>query len=82
MIMIILIIINFHDYLDDNDHHHRHDKNEQVSSFYTQQLNALMTTLHATEPHFIRHYMKINEDDDADEVEFIIEANRNSRFDI
>ena len=25
-----------------------------VSSFYTQQLNALMTTLHATEPHFIR----------------------------
>ena len=59
-------LINFHDYLDDNDHHHRHDKNEQVSSFYTQQLNALMTTLHATEPHFIRHYMKINEDEDAD----------------
>merc|ERR1712106_4212 len=25
-----------------------------VSSFYTTQLNALMTTLHATEPHFIR----------------------------
>merc|ERR1719481_736801 len=25
-----------------------------VSSFYTQQLNALMNTLHATEPHFIR----------------------------
>merc|ERR1719192_3237606 len=25
-----------------------------VSSFYTKQLNALMTTLHATEPHFIR----------------------------
>ena len=25
-----------------------------VSSFYTIQLNALMTTLHATEPHFIR----------------------------
>jgi len=25
-----------------------------VSSFYTQQLNALMSTLHATEPHFIR----------------------------
>jgi len=28
--------------------------NKTVSSFYTQQLNALMTTLHATEPHFIR----------------------------
>jgi myosin heavy subunit len=28
--------------------------NKTVSSFYTQQLNALMNTLHATEPHFIR----------------------------
>lgn len=25
-----------------------------VSSFYKEQLNNLMTTLHATEPHFIR----------------------------
>ena len=25
-----------------------------VSTFYTQQLNSLMSTLHATEPHFIR----------------------------
>ena len=26
-----------------------------VSSFYKDQLNNLMTTLHATEPHFIRY---------------------------
>ena len=34
-----------------------------VSSFYKDQLNNLMTTLHATEPHFIRfllkHFLKI-----------------------
>ena len=27
----------------------------QVSSFYKEQLTQLMTTLHATEPHFIRY---------------------------
>lgn len=33
-----------------------------VSSFYKEQLTNLMTTLHATEPHFIRlnsHLMKV-----------------------
>ena len=35
-----------------------------MSSFYTQQLNALMTTLHATEPHFIR---QVDDDDDVED---------------
>ena len=38
-----------------------------MSSFYTQQLNALMTTLHATEPHFIRQVDEVDDDDDVDD---------------
>lgn len=35
-----------------------------VSSFYKEQLNHLMTTLHATEPHFIRWESTINQEID------------------
>ena len=33
-----------------------------VSSFYKEQLSHLMTTLHATEPHFIRYYSALHKD--------------------
>ena len=31
-----------------------------VSSFYKEQLASLMTTLHSTEPHFIRYFRFLN----------------------
>ena len=31
-----------------------------VSSFYKEQLASLMTTLHSTEPHFIRYFRLLN----------------------
>ena len=40
-----------------------------MSSFYTQQLNALMTTLHATEPHFIRQVDEVDDDDDDHDIQ-------------